>query len=293
MTLHMYSFQPDIPRLMRLAARERLLPPGDDPGYAIHAVLAATFGVLAPKPWALFPPGQGGGPSGRLLGYGTTAVATLLDHAATYADPAFSGALALDRAAAREMPTRFDVGTLLGFRVRLRPVARTGKPLPGHPSAADRGRHRARERDVYLARVDMVARKSVGSGAGEVAATGTPVVGMPPGCGAVPSRAEVYLDWLADRLAGAGAALVRAQAGAAGSAGAWDARVEAFRLTRLMSRDRSGGRSRTIAAEGPDVTVSGMLAVTDTDAFAAGLTRGVGRYRAFGFGMLLLSPPQR
>ena len=38
--------------------------------------------------------------------------------------------------------------------------------------------------------------------------------------------------------------------------------------------------------------MSGTLRVTDPAAFAAGLARGIGRHRAFGFGMLLLAPPR-
>ena len=43
-------------------------------------------------------------------------------------------------------------------------------------------------------------------------------------------------------------------------------------------------------SEGPDAVLAGVLEVTDGEAFAALLRRGVGRHRAFGFGMLLLRP---
>jgi CRISPR system Cascade subunit CasE len=33
-----------------------------------------------------------------------------------------------------------------------------------------------------------------------------------------------------------------------------------------------------------------MLEVTEPETFAVGLARGIGRHRAFGFGMLLLRP---
>ena len=39
--------------------------------------------------------------------------------------------------------------------------------------------------------------------------------------------------------------------------------------------------------------MTGTLTVTDPQAFAALLSGGVGRHAAFGFGMLLLSPPGR
>lgn len=280
MTLHLHAFQPDLGRLMRLAARERLLPSGDDPGYAVHAVLAATFGDLAPAPWALLQSNEGGGPRGRLLAYSPHPLDTLLAHAGAFADPTFAAPLELPQAATKPMPASFASGTRLGFRVRLRPVSRTGKPLAGHPSAAERGA-RGQERDVYLARVAAAERALVMTGS---APNAEPFEASAP----VPSRAECYLEWLDGRLRSAGAEL----ATVGGVAGRWAAQVDAFRFTRLFARDRSGPRTRAASADGPDALVTGTLVVTDSAAFGGGLARGIGRHRAFGFGMLLLTPPR-
>lgn len=86
-------------------------------------------------------------------------------------------------------------------------------------------------------------------------------------------REAVYLDWLAARLSPA-AELDRETS-----------RMAAFR--RVRSR-RDGRR-----VEGPEITVHGTLRVIDPDGFATLLARGVGRHRAYGYGMLLLRPPQR
>lgn len=292
MTLYLHAFQPDLERLMRLAARERLLPPGDDPGYAVHAVLAATFGEHAPAPWALLEPGQGGGPAGRLLAYGTTPPDVLRDHAAAFADPAFAAVLDLPNAPEPKcMPARFAPGTRLGFRVRLRPVSRLGRPLDGHPSAAARGA-RGCERDVYAARRAAVERRAVSAGAVPAESAPHPASAA-TAAAAVPTRAECYLDWLDARLRGVGAELARDVVDTArGSEAAWAARVDAFRFTRLLTRDRSAPRARSAAVDGPDATVTGTLIVTNSDDFAVGLARGLGRHRAFGFGMLLLTPPR-
>ena len=287
MTLHLHSFRPDLGRLLRLAARERLLPPGDDPGYAIHAVLAAAFGEHAPKPWMLLAPGQGGGPAGRLLAYATAPLDVLRQHAATFADPAFAAPLALDDAESRPMPTKFVTGTRLGFRVRVRPVVRTGRPVAGHPSAADRG-DRARERDAYLARI--AARERVTTGVLDHP-DGAEAAGPEPSADVPLSRAECYLLWLEARLRDAGAAVAR-EPGRESPSAPLAARVDAFRFTRLLARDRSGARSRAQYTDGPDATITGTLVVEDPERFADGLARGVGRFRAFGFGMLLLSPPR-
>lgn len=80
-------------------------------------------------------------------------------------------------------------------------------------------------------------------------------------------RQAVYRDWLAERLPGATletADLVR------------------FQRLRVLREGR--------ALEGPDATMHGNLAVTDPDAFSDALANGIGRHRAYGFGMLLLRP---
>jgi CRISPR system Cascade subunit CasE len=92
----------------------------------------------------------------------------------------------------------------------------------------------------------------------------------PPGS----NRGEVYTSWLARHLEAGGARVVMVA-------------LEAFRLTAVQRRaDDRGFRSRC----GPDATFGGILEVSDPDAFATLLARGVGRHRAFGYGMLLLRP---
>ncbi len=91
-------------------------------------------------------------------------------------------------------------------------------------------------------------------------------------------RATVYRDWLGNELNRDGAARVV------------DARMVRFRRERLFRRDRSGAVSRSARCERPSVTMAGTLEVTAPQAFAALLRRGLGRHRAFGFGMLLLRP---
>ena len=87
------------------------------------------------------------------------------------------------------------------------------------------------------------------------------------------TREAVYLDWLAERLLPAAALDRRAS------------RLVRFRRVRVAR----GGRG----PEGPDAVIQGTLTVTDPAAFAALLARGVGRHRAYGYGMLLLRPPNR
>lgn len=86
------------------------------------------------------------------------------------------------------------------------------------------------------------------------------------------SRSVVYRAWLARQLSG--------------SATLEDYSLNGFRTLRLL-RKAAGGRKDFLA---PQAYFSGVLRVTDGDAFKDLLARGVGRHRAFGLGMLLLRP---
>ncbi|WP_375456746.1 type I-E CRISPR-associated protein Cas6/Cse3/CasE [uncultured Methylobacterium sp.] len=265
MTLHLLQMRPAMGPLLRWAEHRGLVARQgpDDLGYALHAILKAAFGEHAPQPFVLLDPprrrarpGTEGAP--QILAYTRADVAVLRDHAAAFAAPEVSEALGLGALAAKAMPGRFAAGTRLGFRTRIRPTVRRDR---------DGDRTRTREHDAYLAAVEAYP--------------------VEDGRGTAPvSRGEVYRDWLARQLA-------------AGGAGLEGAALDAFRLTRTLRR----GRDRALrqippssavmqgAAGHPDAVVTGTLSVRDPDAFATLLARGVGRHRAFGFGMLLLRPP--
>lgn len=85
------------------------------------------------------------------------------------------------------------------------------------------------------------------------------------------TREAVYLDWLADRLAPT-ATLDRT-------------------LSRLVKYRRLRAAREKHDPEGPDATVHGVLTVTSPTDFPTLLARGVGRHKAYGYGMLLLRPP--
>ncbi|MFN8717768.1 MAG: type I-E CRISPR-associated protein Cas6/Cse3/CasE [Gemmatimonadaceae bacterium] len=236
--LHMLSFSPDASRFARFAARERLLPTGEDTGYAWHAVLSAAFGADVPKPFTWFPPRtREGGSGGRLLCYSGHHLDVLRVRAEEFADPLFLDILRMDDASVKSMPTRYAEGRAFGFRIRVRPTVRTG---------AGRDGQRARERDAF-----------------------DPATGE--------ERTVVYGRWLAAALARHGAAML-------------DARAEALQLTSLLTRSRRDGHGQRRSTLGPDVTYTGALRVENPALFAAVMARGVGRHRAFGFGMLLLRP---
>jgi len=96
-----------------------------------------------------------------------------------------------------------------------------------------------------------------------------------------PSRPQVYVDWLARQLVANDATSVDAEA----------LRLIGFRRVRGQRNARANGGVRHHGIERPDALFSGELIVHDPEAFSRLLARGVGRHRAFGFGMLLLRPP--
>ena len=89
------------------------------------------------------------------------------------------------------------------------------------------------------------------------------------------SREEVYADWLSGKLNGNQGVCLEPS---------W---------TKLVSfqRTRSFRKLHSRYVEGPDAVMRGVLTITDPEAFARLLAKGVGRHRAYGYGMLLLRPP--
>jgi CRISPR system Cascade subunit CasE len=118
-----------------------------------------------------------------------------------------------------------------------------------------------RERDAFLHAVDAIPSEE-GDG--------------------IAQRARIYGEWLAKQFAVDGATqIIQAQ-------------MEEFRLTRVLRKESKSagenGKRKSHAVTGPDAVFNGQLQVCNPDAFARLLARGVGRHRAFGFGMLLLRP---
>lgn len=93
-------------------------------------------------------------------------------------------------------------------------------------------------------------------------------------------RANVYRDWLSSKLNGAA------------SLNTDTFNLKAFRLVSAWRQSQSADtRSRTgRRVVRPDALLSGQLVVQDPDTFRILLHNGIGRHRAFGFGMLLLRP---
>lgn len=99
------------------------------------------------------------------------------------------------------------------------------------------------------------------------------------GDGVVVDRAAVYVEWLRARLERGGARLEKVE-------------VASFRRARLLRRQQGGERTPSLV-ERPAVVFRGVLEIAEPALFGALLQQGVGRHRAFGFGMLQLAHPRR
>lgn len=242
MTLWMLRLPVDPSALARHAAeRGWMHRRGHDEGRTLHHVLTEVFGRTAFQPFRLLA-GRGGG---SLYGYARIAPEALCETAAAIAPPEALALLTLDRLEAKPMPAQWRTGQILGFDLRTRPVVRLSSAIPPGRDPAGRGARKGAEIDAF------VAAEMRGS--------------------AQAARTQVYLKWLAARLAPA-AELLPEQT-----------------VLKSYQRDQT---LRHGLSEGPDAVFHGTFRITDPAAFAALLARGVGRHRAYGFGMLLLRAPQ-
>ena len=190
--------------------------------------------------------------SGYLYAYSALEADALCTASKVQSLPDHLDVLSLDRLQGKAMPDDWHTGQRLGFDVRVRPVRRLSNELEAPSGMIGK---KGAEIDAFL--VEALRRHP----------------GEPNGMASEGrTREAVYLDWLAEQLAPA-AALERSSS-----------HLARFRRVRVA-------RGRHSGPEGPDATIHGTLTVSDPDSFSALLARGVGRHRAYGYGMLLLRPP--
>jgi len=232
-----------------------------DEGYAMHCLLKGIYGERAPKPFRIIAPRDAR--KGVLYGYAEADADELRELADCFADPLQATIIPAERVQSKAMPDEWRAGRRLGFETLIRPVVRSrgiGATIAGsekvHDAAARRPEY---ERGAKTVEVDAFQYESAHLGKGEMER----------------SRACVYEDWLRKRLFSRGGAELE------------DASLQSFRRTRAVRSLR--GR----ASEGPAALMRGTLVVGDDPAKFAKLLRcGVGRHRAYGFGMLLVRPPK-
>jgi CRISPR system Cascade subunit CasE len=252
--------------LVRLSLKSRALAAfavrhgvgDDDDGYALHLALRQRYGTAGPQPFRLMEDRDG---KASFLAYTTDRDA--LADAATLpaADPLLDDLLGAEPEF-RAMPDTWRIGQRLNFDVRVRPVVRFG----------------ARAKAARAASASADLPENWWARAGEVDAWIASRTG--PQADQERTREQVYAAWLAGRLEDA--------------AGIEELHLRQYRRVHThRSTHGKPGKGRRGGVEGPEAVFTGTLAITDPDAFATLLARGIGRHAAFGYGMLLLSPPGR
>ncbi len=190
-----------------------------------------------------------------VIGYTLRPEHELRRRAQEVADPAMFAACDWAQLAVKQMPDQWPVGRRLGFEVRTCPVVRLARNLETGGNGHRPAQYdRGTEMDAWLHR-----RLS------------------DPGAHNDDGRETVYGEWLRDRVALA--------------ASVDEVRLEGFRRVDLVRRDHAPHRHARVL-ERPDALLRGILTVVDGAAFGGLLAAGIGRHRAYGFGMLLLRPPE-
>lgn len=254
MKLHLVQVPLDMPTFNRWAGERGLIRPRTfDAGYAFHILLSSMFGKGALQPFRLFDSERR--PKAALYGYSDVDQTELRRMAAAVAPPDCEAVIDSRRLRSKPMPRRFEQGERLGFDLRLRPVRRLRSELTD-PQTGTSFRSGS---EVDAFRLELIRQFPAESGTS--AAIQADV-----------TRQSVYSGWLSERLGNA--------------ASVEDCELAAFQRTRVI-RGNSG------ELEGPDAVLHGTITVASEDEFARILRKGVGRHRAYGYGMLLLRPPGR
>ena len=280
--LHLVRLALDPARLFDFEQRLHLPRGGGaDLGYLVHCQLGTLFGDDAPAPFAL----EGELDARRdarhvgVLGYSARDGAALRAHAQAFADPRAFEACDWSTFASKPMPATFERGMRLGFAARVAPFVRTRTPGPDPAKLDTSGKPKAREVDAFLAACWQATASITLSKQADAGALAGPRVPV--------DREQVYREWLTRELARDGASTLES------------AQLVSFQRAPLIRRTQAtpsvllGGQGEQRAAhrlERPDARMQGTLTVADPAAFRALLARGLGRHRAFGFGMLLLRP---
>ena len=224
-----------------------------DADHAMHCLLTECFGELAPKPFrAIFP--RDGGAARDDVGRDDGAA----NKGTLYGYGTADVAALRDAAATFACPLQSQIIPAGGL---------DGKLMPAEWPAGKRLGFEVRIRPIVRRTRQAYSRPGKEYDAFQLEADGYPKGEMPR------SREQVYTDWLACRFEMRGGARLES------------ASMQSFQRIRAY-RKRNAARY----SEGPDALMRGELTVADGAAFANLLQQGIGRHRAYGYGMLLLRP---
>lgn len=231
-----------------------------DAGFALHVLLGAMFSPGALQPFRLFAPEHQR--FGSLYAYTRVDADTLRGTAQAVAIPECLATLDLTDLRSKAMPEAFRPGQRLGFDIRIRPVRRLRRNI--HDPRSGEVVSRGAEWDAF--RVAALHRPARG--------WKTTACGEPHERRSIRAqRGTIYCEWLAERL------------GDAATLAPGHCHLAAFEQSRIVRGDGPG-------PEGPDATLRGTLAVGGPERFDRLVRDGIGRHKAYGYGMVLLRPPE-
>ena len=258
-TLYMIRADIDALQFRRWMGSRRLV----DDDHAIHCLLTECFGKdknIRPQPFRLIIPRSGR--SGTLYGYSRAHADELRDAASAFACPLQEKALPLDSLDSKPMPSTWQAGRQLGFEVRIRPVVRPTRNAGQRQCDRHYKKRNDSDRTCPHCRphreCDAFQYEAIKHHNGEMNL----------------SREKIYLEWLQQRFEQKGGAILDMQA----------VKMTSFRRTRATRKLHQR------YSEGPDALIRGELKITDGAKFGDMLAGGIGRHKAYGYGMLLLRP---
>jgi len=269
--LHLIRLAVDPAGIERLAAARRF-GEEDDLGYRLHALFSGLFGEAAPKPWCV--DSKAAGRSLTVWAYASQPWSDLAACISTrFADPVavgldedlvslLRGALASERCESKVMPT-LQANTQVAFDLRACATIRLHRDLPAIPAINEHGAVVARKSGDE---VDVVVAEALRRSQSE---------GKPVHPGDV-DRVATYKTWLLAAMARASGMTVE------------EVHLTGFRAVAVLRRHHQDNGRRSVRL--PEIHATGVMRLTDPTAFGITLARGIGRHRAFGFGMLLLRP---
>lgn len=242
----------DLGGLFAFGLRRRLAPHDIDLGYVIHSWLTEVFTDLAPSPFSWTIDQQ----RVTILGYTHVGESELRERHARAEVSLRNIAASPD---AKQLPSQWPVGQTLAFRAQVCPIRRLSRKGKGLPPAPN---------DPH--------QRPVRSGA-EIDAWQHHLATCQVQNQQPQTRDEIYRTWFIERWDSDAAELLT-----------WDAiGLQRLRMQRRGTTKADGSRPAHVVTL-PSLTISGRCRIRDGDAFTRLLAHGVGRHRAFGFGMILV-----
>ena len=230
---------------------------GLDTGNALHILLAGMFGKGMIQPFRLLIAGRN--PLSTLYGYSSLPAAALREQSEEAAAPDALRVLNAERLLTKVMPENWAEGKRVGYDTRVRPIRRWRAAVEG-----DAARPRALEIDAYEGTGSRRPHHARTNGSNEHEGRN----GHNGRNGLTPE--EAYRTWLEERFHGS-------------------AVLESCRMARYL--EERGQRGRQEVSRGPTAVLQGTLVVKDSAEFGRRILKGVGRHKAYGYGMLLVRPP--